>query len=303
VFTRILSPLRAREEPVVVSRLVLGVALVLVASIPRSAWAAAAVYGGAGAQCAGGSEGFNESGPYSALGLATVSGTVDAEQCFIDPEHPANGLSLSAGATAFASLYTGELSVVAIANGAGSLPLEPPLWTQGDGTAVLNDVVIVSAFEDPFSTIAGLVLRVEGTITGFGHVAAYLIRAPSETRGCVSTIPPGCACLPSDQGCTPGVTTPGPFSFELRLGAPVSSASPSFPLQASLVATAVHEGLADAGSTATLSIELPDGYTFTSESGVLLAPEPSATSLAVVALAALAARTAPVRRRGRSHPR
>jgi hypothetical protein len=44
-------------------------------------------------------------------------------------------------------------------------------------------------------------------------------------------------------------------------------------------ANAINEGIADASSTATLSIRLPAGYSFTSGSGVLLVPEPPPLAL------------------------
>ena len=58
-------------------------------------------------------------------------------------------------------------------------------------------------------------------------------------------------------------------------------------ISAFLDATTSSGGQANFGSTAVLSIELPEGLSFTSESGVLLVPEPETWALMAAGLIAV----------------
>jgi hypothetical protein len=222
------------------------------------------------------------SGPEYAIRFASVTGPADQEAC--PAPHPAFGLTYVSGTAAAANLRTGDLSAVSEVTGAGSVsPLESALANaSGDGR--LFDLVTIHGPEPTFATQIPLKLHVEGELSGWAGVHATLQADPlgpppfQSADGCAGTYAQSCS----------NVVGEAPFSFDLLLNVPVSTANPTFSVFVGLNASAVNAGKADAGSTATLTIELPDGFTFTSASGVLLAPEPSAGALAVAAASCLA---------------
>jgi len=268
--------------------------LVVAASLPlpASAIAEARAVAGGTVACSPSSPGiedhFEDFQPEFALTFALAEGTVTDPPC--GPGHPALGLSLAAGGLASADLRTGEMSALANASGA---PFASPALAFGAGSGRLIDTVTVHGPTPSFVTNARLALHVEGTLTGFSSVAAVVQRFGSlifTDFDCVTTIV-GSPLF----GCGPGfLGPPGDFAFDLAVNIAVNSSSPTFTFLTELSALAGNEGEADASSTATFSIGLPPGFTFTSESGVLLAgpgdlmvPEPSSLALVATGLAGL----------------
>jgi hypothetical protein len=221
---------------------------------------------GALAGCIG-ADGYADSGSVSALAIASFSGTGDTSTCH--PLDPRFGLSVVAGGVAAANLRTGELAVYGEASGASD-PNAVAQLVAGYGTASFGDTITVSGPSSSFSTIATIGLHVEGSFQGYAWVFASLTVGSVNRSLCIQT-----------YGCSISATSipPGPFSFDIMVDAPVSSSSPTLSLRAGMSANAINEGIADASSTATLSIRLPAGYSFTSGSGVLLVPEPPPLAL------------------------
>jgi len=256
-----------RQRAAITARLLVLAVAALCA--PASVWATsyADATAGALAGCVGG-EGHADSGSVSALTLASFSGTGDTSTCH--PLDPRVGLSLSAGGVAAANLRTGELTAYGQASGAAD-PNSVTQLVAGYGSATFGDTITVWGPSSSFSTTATIGLHIEGSIQGYGWVFATLGVGSAQRFRCIQT-----------YGCSVGGATsipPGPFSFDVTFDAPVSSSSPTLSFWAGMSANAINEGIADASSTATLSIRLPPGYSFTSGSGVLLVSEPSLLSL------------------------
>jgi hypothetical protein len=246
-------------------------AIALLSLVPLSAWAQAHARTTADAGCVG-VESSQENDPAFALTLANFSGTGTEETC--PPSDPRVGLALFSAGVSAADLRVGQLSVYGEATGAPA-PDSYDHLVAGYGMATIQDTITVSGPSPTFSTQATISLHVEGDIQGYGWVFATIVVGGSLQRfSCVHTYP---------FGCTVGgpLIPAGPFSFDLTLDAPVSSSSPTLGLYTGMSANAINAGVADASSTATLSIQLPAGYSYTSGSGVLLVPEPSTFSLAI----------------------
>ena len=99
-------------------------------------------------------------------------------------------------------------------------------------------------------------------------------------------------CFPSDPNCFNGLTVNRGFDVQFT----ITDVSRTVPIEIFLGGYSSDGGVANFANTATLSLSLPDGISFTSDSGVFLsaavtppttsAPEPS--SLALMALGTLA---------------
>lgn len=225
----------------------------------------------AGARCLG-SDTYGYSDPQFALTLASIAGT-PSDPMTCNPIDPVFGKSVFAGAVAAADLRTGEISVSGEANGGGDPfsynPTTVTILASGSGIGHLVDVVTVVGGSGSFSFNAQVVLHVEGTLTGYSMSASSLVVGGNQVSQCVGTYLTSCH----------PVSAEGPFSYDLVLNVPVSNGNPIFDFTAALTASGVNDGVADASSTASLSIILPAGFSFTSESGVLLVPEPAQVSL------------------------
>jgi len=205
-----------------------------------------------------------------AFAVATASGTIDPATCQGYGAYSGGGSGI-----AIASLRRGEMSVGATATGGG-----PPTsqLSFGTGATTLRDEVTVLGPFAPFSFLAQVGLHVDGTFSGNSTVHAHLQIGSLVNDTCVSTW---------ETYCT--IVSPGPFSFDLIANVPVSTGSPTFLLYAGLSAGSQNDGFADASHTGALSITLLPGFTFTSDSGVLLTPEPSLGALMGGAAMSLAA--------------
>jgi hypothetical protein len=243
-----------------------------------TAYSQAVAYASAYVHCVQGDQ-RNVSDSVFALTLASSSGSFgDPNSC--EPESAGTG-SLSAGAVVFGSLRHGTLSAYAEASGAGDpLSYNPGQYTNlavGSGVVSLYDAVTVVGPNPSFSVIAQLGLHIEGNLEGYSSVYANILVGSAQSAGCVNTY---------ESSCGTGLTPVGPFAFDLTLPISVSSSNPTFQLFVGMSASAVNSGAANASQTATLSIVLPEGFWFTSESEMLLVPEPGPIPL--LASAALA---------------
>jgi PEP-CTERM motif len=256
------------------------VALCALAPRAASAYSAAHAIASASASCGPGDSGndLSEASPYFAQTVAGASGG-SSDPLVCNPSSPGFGVPSFAGALAAANLRTGELRAYADASPGGSIVL-----SQSAGIARIWDTVTVLGPFQPFSTVARITLHVEGTLTGSAAVNASLQVVGTSTRSDYCVI-----SYSSSFTCPGGVSPQGAFSYDVVMDVPVFSSSPTFQLYTEMNASAINPGVADASSTATLSIQfLHAGFTFTSGSGVLLVPEPSTLALAATGLAGLA---------------
>ncbi|HUF80120.1 MAG TPA: hypothetical protein VMN03_03215, partial [Burkholderiales bacterium] len=160
---------------------------------------------------------------------------------------------------------TGELAALGLASGFPEDPTFVGSWVNGQANARLRDTVTI---DGPFSgsvEIARVGLRVHGTLDGFALLHseiqarnAFSFSPSLFRRECYSTFVRGCLRLSPDS--------PVEVDYVSFLDYPFSAENPSFVLVTGLGAVGRNEGEADAGATAQLFIDLPLGFTFTSES-------------------------------------
>lgn len=204
-----------------------------------------------------------------------------------------NAQLFSATANASADLASGQLHVFASSDG----PAVATAYTH------FSDVITIAptqGFVDFF--LATFTLTVEGTLTGNADGGGTLQVGSTIDS---ATVGGTAICTAAPTVCSPVPSTPG-GSVTQTLAATiyVDPANPIVFIQPFLFAGANdinghflfdESGLANFGDTAQLSIDLPPGFAFTSNSGVLLtegvqsAPEPATWPLMGAGLAALCA--------------
>jgi hypothetical protein len=209
---------------------------------------------------------------------AMVFGTLNAQQ-------------FSATANASANLVSGQLHVFASSDGAAA----------SNATAHFSDLITIAptqGFVDGF--LATFTLTIEGTLTGNADAGGELQVGSTVDHADVG----GTAmCTAAPTVCSPLTSTPGGSLTQILVATIlVDPANPIVFIQPFLFAGAndingnflfAESGLANFADTAQLSIDLPSGFTFTSNSGVLLTeapqstPEPATLPLMVAGLAAL----------------
>ena len=261
-------------------------------SVHASSFGAFALASASGV-CTDGSDSVSVSEPTSASALAFFAGTV-MPGCALS--YLTEGNSLSAVAEARGSLVTGHLQAWASALGLDLAPSPTVMAVAtGAGQARIFDHITIDGPIPVFSITAGLRFHVEGTLEGLASANAIMGLFPSpafplgrSADNCVGTLLSLCRNFGT-----------GPFEFDVALDVPVSSLDPSFTLFAALSASAVNSGTADVLGSGQLRIELPPGFTFRSDSGVLLSepagdvgavPEPGTVVLVGTGVAAAVCR-------------
>jgi hypothetical protein len=215
-------------------------------------------------------------GSFSATAEATSAGTCT--------RFPAQGAFLAAVGAGTASLATGHLTAFAGAVGFDSLGGAAGCCVAAaSGRADLFDVITIHGPAPVFATTAELHLVVDGDTSGFSSAQAYISLNDGLLFGPASVFQTRCK---GGFGCVDNSvpSTAGSFAFDIVMNVPVSSGSPSFAFRSGIFAQAVNEGDADIRGSGQLSLVLPAGFTFTSQSGVLLSgssdvPEPSSLLL------------------------
>jgi hypothetical protein len=254
----------------------LGAALCLGAA-PALAFSEVYAYANATAGCAQDSyQEYQDTAPFSdALVLASASGAFDG----ICSGFNYPGYTGFAGSVASASLRRGELSAYALASG-GPIAGASIRLSVAVGGGRLRDTVTILGPTASFSTTVRVGLRVDGNLAGMSASFGSLVIGGVQRIGCFSTDQSATTCS--------SYVAPGPFAYDVFFDVPVSSTSPSFLFTMNLNASAVEDGEADASSTAALYLQLPAGYSFTSDSGLLLVAEPSVLALFGAGLAGTA---------------
>lgn len=252
------------------------VAALWLGAAPTLAVSQVFAYSNASAGCAQDSyQEVHDTPPFSdALTLASASGGFDG----ICSGFNYPGYAGFAGSVASASLRRGEMSAYALASG-GPISGASIRLSVAVGGARLIDTLTIVGPTSSFSTTVRVGLRVDGNLAGMSGSFGSLTIGGVQRFGCFSTLQSATTCS--------SYVAAGPFAYDVFFDVPVSSTSPSFYFTANLNASAVEDGEADASSTAALYLQLPAGYSFTSDSGILLVAEPSVLALLGAGLAGI----------------
>lgn len=219
---------------------------------------------------------------------------------------PFSGISLgTSSSSASASLATGELKAFASTRGVQTLASGYAV-NAASATASMRDVVRVTGDIAAGSFLAFTIsyhgaLSVDRTVSQLGDIStstngaftfsAFAINGAGSTRSVQQLLVDGSCAAFSGRGCVSGSTV----DDEFRVAIPISNTARNVFFEFSLQATSLGNAAADFGHTAGLSLDLPTGLDFTSDSGVLLSapaavPLPMSLPLLMLGLAGLGAR-------------